>query len=246
MNGTGSAGSSGAWSRGDHVHPSDTSRVPTTRKVNGKALSADIVLGGDDISVEGGTLSGTLNSCLDTIDGDIEYVTGAIDGLATVATSGSYNDLNDKPTIPAAITVDNKLSTTSENPVQNKVITTALNTKYTKPSTGIPASDLASGVIPTVPSAATTSPKMDGTAAVGSSSKYAKEDHIHPTDTSRQATLVSGTNIKTINSTSLLGSGNIAITGLPSVTTSDNGKFLRVVSGAWAAQTVETLDGGTW
>ena len=33
--------------------------------------------------------------------------------------------------------------------------------------------------------AATATPLMDGTAAVGSSAKYAKEDHIHPTDTSR-------------------------------------------------------------
>lgn len=39
-----------------------------------------------------------------------------------------------------------------------------------------------------VPGPATTSPKMDGTAAVGSSSKYAKEDHVHPTDTSRVPT----------------------------------------------------------
>lgn len=56
-------------------------------------------------------------------------------------------------------------------------------------------------------------PLMDGTAAVGSSTDYAREDHVHPTDTSRQAALVSGTNIKTINGASLLGSGNIEISG---------------------------------
>lgn len=77
--------------------------------------------------------------------------------LATVATSGSYNDLTDKPDIPAAVTVDSSLSTTSTNPVQNKVITAALNGK--------------------------------------------------------QANLVSGTNIKTINNQSILGSGNITIEG---------------------------------
>lgn len=38
-----------------------------------------------------------------------------------------------------------------------------------------------------VPQAATTKPKMDGTAAVGTSAKWAKEDHVHPTDTSRAA-----------------------------------------------------------
>ena len=38
---------------------------------------------------------------------------------------------------------------------------------------------------------ATASPQMDGTAAVGSSAKYAKEDHVHPTDTSRQKAIAS-------------------------------------------------------
>lgn len=38
-----------------------------------------------------------------------------------------------------------------------------------------------------VPVPATSSPLMDGTAVVGTSAKYAKEDHVHPTDTSRAA-----------------------------------------------------------
>ena len=90
---------------------------------------------------------------------------------------------------------------------------------------------------------------MDGTAAVGTGTTYARADHVHPTDTSRananaiesatisssavsmwalggknlltaiegayslangkQSALVSGTNIKTVNGESLLGSGNI-------------------------------------
>lgn len=60
---------------------------------------------------------------------------------------------------------------------------------------------------------ATAAPIVDGTAAVGSSVKYAREDHVHPTDTSRQATLVSGTNIKTINGDSILGSGDLTVGG---------------------------------
>lgn len=88
--------------------------------------------------------------------------------LATVATSGSYNDLINQPTIPTVgngtitinqggtqkgtftvnqsgnttidldgnITVDSTLSTTSTNPVQNKVITTSLNKKLENTSTG--------------------------------------------------------------------------------------------------------------
>ena len=47
-----------------------------------------------------------------------------------------------------SVTVDSELSTTSENPVQNKVITQALNGKgtYSKPTGGIPKTDLASEV----------------------------------------------------------------------------------------------------
>lgn len=60
--------------------------------------------------------------------------------LAAVATSGSYNDLTGKPT------VDTSLSTTSTNAVQNKAVAAGINAKYTKPSTGIPKSDLASDI----------------------------------------------------------------------------------------------------
>lgn len=66
---------------------------------------------------------------------------------------------------------------------------------------------------PTPPSPYTSNPVMDGTASPGSSANYARGDHRHPTDTSRQATLVSGTNIKTVNGNSLLGSGDLSISG---------------------------------
>ena len=55
-----------------------------------------------------------------------------ITGVSAVATSGSYNDLKDKPNIPASITVDSELSATSVNPVQNKVISAALSSKADK------------------------------------------------------------------------------------------------------------------
>lgn len=37
------------------------------------------------------------------------------------------------------------------------------------------------------PSPATSTPIQDGTATIGVSVKFAREDHVHPTDTSRQA-----------------------------------------------------------
>lgn len=38
---------------------------------------------------------------------------------------------------------------------------------------------------PSIPTATTTSPKMNGTAAVGSETKWAKGDHVHPSDTTK-------------------------------------------------------------
>ena len=56
--------------------------------------------------------------------------------LATVATSGNYNDLSNKPTIPSAVT---------ETTVSGWGFTKNTGT-YSKPSGGIPKTDLASSV----------------------------------------------------------------------------------------------------
>lgn len=70
-------------------------------------------------------------------------------------------------------------------------------TAYQKPNSGIPLSDLSSTVQTSLdkadsamqqgdlPVATTTTPKADGTAAVGTETKWAKGDHVHPTDTTR-------------------------------------------------------------
>ena len=76
---------------------------------------------------------------LESIIASIEQqIVGKMDKvtLATVATSGSYNDLSNKPTIPAAVT---------ESTVSGWGFTKNAGT-YSKPSGGIPKSDLASAV----------------------------------------------------------------------------------------------------
>lgn len=169
----------------------------------------------------------------------------------------------------------------------------------------------------TPPSAATADPLMDGTAAVGSSAKYAKEDHVHPSDTSKVSTTFNGESSMTYDSyTNTITNGYIAnmkcesgtngafvqayyddagacptiyigakagniytasiyvdpsgiqiyglvapttndsaatkayvdsaissVGGLPSVTSSDNGKVLTVVNGAWAAANLPIYNG---
>lgn len=84
--GTASVGSETKYARGDHVHPSDTSRVPTTRKINGIELTSDINIisqtgtvstGGHSLSVyEGGT---------DSSHAHIVYDRDAVDGMFAYA-----------------------------------------------------------------------------------------------------------------------------------------------------------------
>lgn len=57
--------------------------------------------------------------------------------------------------------------------------------------------------------------------------------------------LTSHQSIKTINNESLVGTGNISINGLPSVTSADNGKILQVVNGAWALVNPTSIYSGT-
>lgn len=57
MDGTATIGTETKYAAGDHVHPSDTSRVPTTRTVNGHALSSDINITNLDLGQMYGTCS---------------------------------------------------------------------------------------------------------------------------------------------------------------------------------------------
>lgn len=73
-------------------------------------------------------------------------------------------------------------------------------------------------------------------------SRFAAASHTH---SEYQVKLVSGTSIKTVNGASLLGSGNIDTSELPTVTSSDDGKVLQVSNGAWAAASAPSGGGAS-
>lgn len=129
MDGTAYPGASNSYARGDHVHPTDTKLVPIGRKVNGKALSADISLTAADV---GARASSWTPSAADV--GAIPATEkGAASGVASLGSDG-------------------------------KVL---------------------SGQLPSIPEQATVTPLMAGLGYVGDSAKYAKEDHVHPKDTTK-------------------------------------------------------------
>ena len=134
-----------------------------------------------------------------------------------------------------SITVDSALSTTSENPVQNKVITNTLQTKANASDIPTKVSQLendskfatqtavATGLATKADKDSLTSLESDITnlqTTVGNQDKsiIANAQAIQ----GKQDKLVSGTNIKTINNQSILGSGNISIEGGGSAVVVDN------------------------
>ena len=66
MDGTAAIGSETAYAAGDHVHPSDTSRVPTTRTVNGHALSTDVTVTKSDVGL-GNVTDGAQPNVIETV-----------------------------------------------------------------------------------------------------------------------------------------------------------------------------------
>ena len=98
-----------------------------------------------------------------------------------------------------SVNVDSALSTNSENPVQNKVITNKVNT-IEQSITNL------SNTMPTKVSDLTNDSGYITNAAL---TDLATKEEV----SAKQDTLVSGTNIKTINGNSILGSGNISIGG---------------------------------
>ena len=128
--------------------------------------------------------------------------------LSNVAITGSYDDLSNKPTIPTEtsdLTNDSGFITNSVDNLVNYTLTSHLATVSI---TG-DYDDLSN--TPTIPTK---------TSDLTNDSGFIT-DSYH--DNTKQDTLVSGTNIKTINNESLLGSGNITVSGGASTDVQING-----------------------
>lgn len=154
-------------------------KVPTSRTVNGKALSANITLSAGDVGADvAGAAATALSEAKSYVDTEIaEWV-----GEETVS-SQITSALESKA--DTGHTHDDRYYTESE-----------IDTKLTGKA------NASHGTHVTYDS--TNKPKMDGTAAFGTSASVARADHVHPTDTSRaaKADLTSHTGDTTVHVTS--------------------------------------------
>lgn len=171
---------------------------------NIKTINGQSVLGEGNIAIQGGT------SNWDDITGKPEF--------ATVATSGSYNDLSDKPEIPSDY-IENITDSDTEFSID-----TAFNyksgKKYSLSFSKTGGFDVIIGGVGDTQRKINLSIDTDIIATKEDLTDYQPVgDYATKTElASKQDTLVSGTNIKTINGQTLLGEGNIEIQGGGTIT----------------------------
>ena len=159
----------------------------------------------------------TIPTKTSNLTNDSGFITANVDNLnnytltsdlSDVAITGSYDDLSNKPTIPTEtsdLTNDSGFITNSVSDLVNYTLTSHLATVSI---TG-DYDDLSNA--PTIPTK---------TSDLTNDSGFIT-DSYH--DNTKQDTLVSGTNIKTINNESILGSGNITVSGGASTDVQING-----------------------
>lgn len=171
---------------------------------NIKTINGQSVLGAGNIAIQGGT------SNWDDITGKPEF--------AEVATSGSYNDLSDKPEIPSDY-IENITDSDTEFSID-----TAFNyksgKKYSLSFSKTSGFDVVIGGVGDTQRSINLSIDTDIIATKEDLADYQPVgDYATKTElASKQDTLVSGTNIKTINGQTLLGEGNIEIQGGGTIT----------------------------
>ena len=137
-------------------------------------------------------------------NGDVPQVTSG-NGAPTTATVGQTNQLYYDLTnsvlyycagesggtyvwLGAGVTVDSALSGSSENPVQNKVITGRVGTG-TLPNSNTNLTDAVNYVNGRIPTAASQTPLADVTGgAVGTGTNFARNDHKHPLNVATSGT----------------------------------------------------------
>jgi hypothetical protein len=162
INGVQAVGVRNTVARGDHVHPTDTSRAP---------LASPTFTGTPAAPTAAADTNTTQVATTAYVVGQAGSATPVMDGTAAVGTSLRYarqdhvhaSDTSRAPLASPALTGTPTAPTAAADTNTTQVATTAY----------------------VVGQAASTAPVMDGTAAVGTSARFARADHVHPTDTSR-------------------------------------------------------------
>ena len=177
-------------------------KVPTSRKVNGKALSADITLSASDVSAYSKTeVDNKLSGKADSSHGNHVPATQTASNKTFLRNDNTWATVTPANIGAAASSHNHTVSNITD------LTATATELNYMDGVTSNVQTQLdgkADSSHGTHVTWSTTSPKANGTATVGSETKVARGDHIHPTDTTRAAAsdLTSHTGNTTVHITS--------------------------------------------
>ena len=172
-------------------------RITSASNVAVSIPSGSISVTGGDITMSGNTGTAITNATLSN--------SGVTAGTYTKITV----DAKGRVTAGAAL-IASDVPTLNQNTTGNAATATLATTATT--SNALNTGNAYTGAsFNGVTGLSVSAPLMDGAVAIGTSSSAARADHVHGSDTSKQDALVSATNIKTINGTSVLGSGDLSI-----------------------------------
>ena len=185
VDGTATIGTSLKYARADHVHPTDTTRaplasptftgtvtIPSGASISGFAPLASPTFTGTPLSVTAAADTNTTQIATTAfVVGQASATTPVIDGTATIGTSLKFaradhvhpTDTTRAPLASPTFTGTPLSTTAAVSTNTTQIATTAF----------------------VVGQAGTASPVVNGTATVGTSLLYSRQDHVHATDTTR-------------------------------------------------------------
>lgn len=218
-------GLAGKQDKGDYALKSDLNTLATKEelatKADASALSSkqDTLVSGTNIkTINGETILGSGNLVIQSGTSNWDDIQGKPQ-FAVVATSGNYNDLTNKPTIPDVSGLATKQEIADMETKSNAAATYATKQEIpslegylteTKASETYATKQALGNKLDTATynsEKAGFETKENAAATYQVKGNYATKQEI----AGKQDTLVSGTNIKTINGNSVLGAGDITI-----------------------------------
>lgn len=214
MDGVGAGGTATTVSRGDHRHPTDTTLYPASNPA-GYQTAADVTISlAPYAPLASPPLTGTPTAPTVTPAGDsttklatTAFVQAALGAAgagvtswnartgAVVMTLADVTGIGGAPIASPTFTGTPAVPTATAGTATTQAASTAFVTNAVTASTGgvstfntrSGAVTLTNADVTTVLPASSTTPAMDGTAAIGTGATWARADHIHPVDSSRYA-----------------------------------------------------------
>ena len=191
----------------------------------------------------------TNTSALDYINNKPTIPAEQIQADWNQTTSTAKDFIKNKPTIPTVPTTSTSVTENDNNPVSGGAV-------YNKFADLIGAAPAALDTLAEIADALNNDADLAGTLTTQISNKVPKVSN--PTADNFASFNSDGTikdsghshsdyitSIKTVNNESLVGTGNIVISGLPQVSSTDNGKILMVVNGQWQLVSPSVLYSGS-